>query len=86
MPTVIVSDEDGQAALERLQARKTLADRSSFCIWCDVDTNDIEARFHMYRKSLIALRPVPGQYTSFQTRTTEEYYTAMRATALWCSQ
>ena len=53
---------------------------------CDVDTNDIEARFHMYRKYLIALRSVPGQYTSFQTRTTEEYYTAMGATALWCFQ
>ena len=69
MPTVPVSHENGRAAAERLQARKTLMDCSSFCIWCDVDTNDIGARFRMYRKYLIALRRVPGQYTSFQTRT-----------------
>ena len=57
MPSVPVSHEYGRVAAELLQARMTLSvelqftslvNRSSFCIWCNVHTNDIEARFHMY--------------------------------------
>ena len=71
---------------EGLQAQEKLMNCSLFCIWCDIDTYYIEARFHMYCKYLIALRRILGLNTSLETRTTEENYAAMRATAFWCFQ
>ena len=84
--SITVSHDHCRPVAEELQARETLMDCSSFCIWCDVDTYNVEASFHMYLKYLRALRRILGQNTSLETRTTEENYAPMSATALWCFQ
>ena len=86
MSSIPVSHDHCRPVAEGFQARETLMNCSSFCSWCDIDTYNIDARFHMYCKYLIALRRILAQNTSLETRTTEENYAAMRATAFWCFQ